>query len=496
MDSTIPRKRLADILLAIAQMEKKYGLRCANVFHAGDGNLHPLILFDANDADQLHRCELFGADILETSVAMGGTVTGEHGVGVEKLNSMCVQFSEQEREQMLGVKRGVRPRRHAQPGQGDSHAAPLRRVRAHACQEGPAAVPRAGTLLGSAATMNDDPALRRLVDRVLTARDTRTPLCLRGHGSKDFYGEAPRGEPLDMTPLAGIAHYEPTELVVTVRAGTPLAELEAVLAAQGQCLAFEPPRFAGAGTVGGMVAAGLSGPSRAAVGSVRDFVLGAALLDGNGELLSFGGEVMKNVAGYDISRVLAGSLGILGPIVEVSLKVLPLPPARTTLRFEWREPRALQQLQQWAGQPLPLRASAWWNDMLVVQLAGAEAAVRAAVHSLGGERIEPAAAEQFWSDLRDQRDEFFSAAGDAVRRRRHVVAAVGGQHVAAVGHCGRAAHRMGRRALRWVVNQADAATMRDAGGAAMAATPRSFAAPSAMACSRRCRRRWRASTAS
>jgi glycolate oxidase len=116
MDSTIPRKRLADILLAIQQMEKKYGLRCANVFHAGDGNLHPLILFDANDADQLHRCELFGAEILETSVAMGGTVTGEHGVGVEKLNSMCVQFSPEEREQMLAVKRAFDPRGLLNPG--------------------------------------------------------------------------------------------------------------------------------------------------------------------------------------------------------------------------------------------------------------------------------------------------------------------------------------------------------------------------------------------
>ncbi|WP_041675762.1 FAD-linked oxidase C-terminal domain-containing protein [Ramlibacter tataouinensis] len=116
MDSTIPRKRLADILLAIQAMEKKYGLRCANVFHAGDGNLHPLILFDANDPDQLHRCELFGADILETSVAMGGTVTGEHGVGVEKLNSMCVQFSPEEREQMFGVKRAFDPRGLLNPG--------------------------------------------------------------------------------------------------------------------------------------------------------------------------------------------------------------------------------------------------------------------------------------------------------------------------------------------------------------------------------------------
>ena len=116
MDSTIPRKRLADILLAIAEMEIKYGLRCANVFHAGDGNLHPLILFDANDADQLHRCELFGADILETSVAMGGTITGEHGVGVEKLNSMCVQFSAAENEQMFGVKRAFDAKGLLNPG--------------------------------------------------------------------------------------------------------------------------------------------------------------------------------------------------------------------------------------------------------------------------------------------------------------------------------------------------------------------------------------------
>jgi glycolate oxidase FAD binding subunit len=318
--------------------------------------------------------------------------------------------------------------------------------------------------------MSNDPALRRLIDRVLTARDAGTPLCLRGHGSKDFYGEAPRGEPLDMTPLTGIAHYEPTELVVTARAGTPLAEVEAALAEHGQCLAFEPPRWPSprpddtasalrTGTVGGMVAAGLAGPARAAVGGVRDFVLGAALLNARGELLRFGGEVMKNVAGYDISRLLVGSLGILGPIAEVSLKVLPLPPARATLRFEWPQARALQHLQQWAAQPLPLRASAWWNDMLVVQLAGADAAVRAAAQSLGGERIEAAAADRFWNDLRDQRDEFFVAAEQAVRAgstlwRLSVAAAspplaIQGEQLIEWGG-----------ALRWIVNQADATTMR------------------------------------
>lgn len=311
--------------------------------------------------------------------------------------------------------------------------------------------------------MTDDPALRRLIDHVLTARDTRTPLRLRGHGSKDFYGEAPRGEPLEMAPLAGISHYEPTELVVTARAGTPLTELEAVLVEQGQCLAFEPPRFRSdsgpSGTVGGMVAAGLAGPSRAAVGSVRDFVLGAALLNAHGELLRFGGEVMKNVAGYDIARVLAGSLGILGPIVEVSLKVLPLPPSRATLRFEWREPRALQQLQQWAALPLPLRASAWWNDMLVVQLAGAEAAVLAAVHSLGGERVEAAAADRFWNDLRDQRDEFFVAAGEAVRSGATLWRLSVASTSPPLATAGEQLIEWGG-ALRWIVNQTDAATMR------------------------------------
>jgi glycolate dehydrogenase FAD-binding subunit len=326
--------------------------------------------------------------------------------------------------------------------------------------------------------MSDDPALRRLIDQVASARARRAPLAIRGHGSKDFYGETPRGEALEMAPLAGISHYEPTELVVTARAGTPLTELEAVLAEHGQCLAFEPPRFSlngatqdtstvtplrGAaprgGTVGGMVAAGLAGPARATVGGVRDFVLGAALLSAAGEVMRFGGEVMKNVAGYDVARVLAGSLGILGPIVEVSLKVLPQPPARATLRFEWPEARALQQLQQWASQPLPLRASAWWNGMLVVQLAGAEAAVRAAAQALGGERIDAATADDFWRDLRDQRDEFFVAAESAVREGAtlwRLSLAAAAPPLAAAGEQLIEWHG----ALRWIVSHADAGTMR------------------------------------
>lgn len=259
-----------------------------------------------------------------------------------------------------------------------------------------------------------DAALQRLIDQIQTARAQQVSLDIRGGGTKAFYGEAPQGEPLDVTPLRGISSYEPSELVVTVRAGTPLAELEAALAEQGQCLPFEPPRFGAGGTVGGMVAAGLSGPARAAVGSVRDYLLGATMLNGRAEELSFGGQVMKNVAGYDLARVLAGSMGILGVICEVSLKVLPLPVATRTLRFEADAAAAIRRLNEWGGQPLPISASAWWDGTLVLRLAGAAAAVEAAQTRLGGEAIDATLAAAFWNGLRDQTDEFFAAAQRAV----------------------------------------------------------------------------------
>ena len=189
-------------------------------------------------------------------------------------------------------------------------------------------------------------ALDHLVDQVQTARAARGRLDIRGGSSKAFYGGPPKGEPLDVRSLAGISSYEPSELVVTARAGTPLAELEAALAEQGQCLPFEPPRFADTGTVGGMVAAGLAGPARSSVGGVRDYVLGATMINGRAEVLSFGGTVMKNVAGYDVSRLLAGSMGVLGVICEVSLKVLPQAVATATLRFELGQAAALVRLNQ------------------------------------------------------------------------------------------------------------------------------------------------------
>jgi glycolate oxidase FAD binding subunit len=261
-----------------------------------------------------------------------------------------------------------------------------------------------------------DLILDALVERIRAAAERGTPLRIRGGGSKDFYGENAAGELLDTQPLAGIASYEPTELVVTAYAGTPLAQLEATLAERGQCLPFEPPHFAGGATVGGMVAAGLSGPPRASAGAVRDFVLGITLVNGRGEVLTFGGQVMKNVAGYDVSRLVTGSLGTLGLIVDVSLKVLPVAPGEATLRFELDQQQALERMADWGGQPLPLNASCWFEHAgiatLLLRLRGARAAVESACRALGGERLDSAQAASDWRLCRDQRLPWFGECGE------------------------------------------------------------------------------------
>jgi glycolate oxidase FAD binding subunit len=238
-------------------------------------------------------------------------------------------------------------------------------------------------------------------------RTATTPLRLRGGGTKDWYGQALNGEVLDTRVNSGIVSYEPTELVITARCGTPLAEIEALLAQHKQMLAFEPPRYEDS-TIGGVVASALSGPRRASAGTVRDFVLGAVLMDGRGEVLRFGGQVMKNVAGYDVSRLLAGSLGTLGLILEVSLKVLPTPLREASLRFEMSEIDALTRLNEWAGQPLPISASCWHQGVLSLRLSGADTAVEAAQRKLGGQPLADEEAAAFWASLRDQKHSYFS----------------------------------------------------------------------------------------
>jgi glycolate oxidase FAD binding subunit len=259
--------------------------------------------------------------------------------------------------------------------------------------------------------MND--LLKSWGERLRAARETSQELELRGGGSKSFYGQVPRGEVFDTRAYCGLIDYAPTELVITARCGTPLAEIEQTMREAGQMLAFEPPHYGPGATLGGLLAAGLSGPRRPYAGALRDYVLGVRMLDGKGTLLRFGGQVMKNVAGFDVSRVLAGSMGTLGLITEVSLKAAPLPVAELSLRFESDAHAALDQLARWAAQPLPISATCHQGEVLTLRLSGAQAAVRAARAKLGGEEV-PAGAN-FWSSLREQTQAFFAGEGELWR---------------------------------------------------------------------------------
>ncbi|QDL56911.1 glycolate oxidase subunit GlcE [Rhodoferax aquaticus] len=276
-----------------------------------------------------------------------------------------------------------------------------------------------------------DSGLALIRQQIQDAVAAKTPLRIRGGGTKDFYGNTLKGVVLDTHVLSGVLAYAPSELVVTVGAGTPLHELEALLAEHGQCLPFEPPHFrwsqardaTSQATVGGMVAAGLAGPARANAGGVRDYVLGLEMVNGRGEHLTFGGQVMKNVAGYDVSRLMVGAMGTLGLITSVSLKVLPVAPAHATLVFDMDQTAALEQLHRWGAQPLPLNASRWQTaegvhganaapaGTLHLRLAGAVAAVEAACTQLlaqiPGQRLDATVADAQWAAVRNQTAAFF-----------------------------------------------------------------------------------------
>ena len=287
-------------------------------------------------------------------------------------------------------------------------------------------------------------------ERIRTAAAAGEPLRIRGSGSKDFYGMRHEGALVDTGAYRGIVDYEPTELVLTARAGTPLADIEQALAGERQMLAFEPPHFGTGATLGGTIACGLSGPRRAAAGSVRDFVLGVRILDGRGDALGFGGKVMKNVAGYDVSRLMVGAMGTLGLLLEVSLKVLPVPAREATLRFELDAERALRRVHEWTAKPYGITAT--WHEAhaLSVRLSGTLEGVTEISHRLGGEPL--AQAEEFWRDVREQRRAFFG--GEplwrvAVKPTAPPLPLPGSEAIEWNG------------ALRWVRTDADAAQVRD-----------------------------------
>jgi glycolate oxidase FAD binding subunit len=247
----------------------------------------------------------------------------------------------------------------------------------------------------------------QIADRVRAAAADATPLMIRGGGSKPWYGDPLTGEPLEIADHAGVVEYDPGELVLTCRAATPLAELRALLAENGQHLPFDPPAFGRTATIGGAVACGLSGPARPWSGALRDYLLGARIVNGRGEILHFGGQVMKNVAGYDVSRLMAGARGTLGVLLDVSFKVLPRPAAERTLRFDCPQDEAIRRMNAWAGQPLPLSGAAWSDGVLWLRLAGARSEVAGAAQTLNGQAVED---DGSWQALREHELAFF--AGD------------------------------------------------------------------------------------
>jgi len=247
-----------------------------------------------------------------------------------------------------------------------------------------------------------------LIERIRSAADSGQGLRIVGGNSKPFFGREAQGEVLDIGRHSGIVAYEPKELVLTARAATPLAEIEAALAENGQMLAFEPPRYGDAATLGGTLACNLSGPRRPWAGSVRDAVLGVRLINGMGEHMRFGGQVMKNVAGFDASRLQAGALGAFGVITEISLKVLPQHARMATLVQECALGTAVERMNGFAAQPKPLTGAAWLDGKLYLRLGGAASAVAATQRDWGGETLEAAAT--FWRDLTEHRLPYFQSA--------------------------------------------------------------------------------------
>ena len=287
---------------------------------------------------------------------------------------------------------------------------------------------------------------------VAAACGERTALAIRAGGTRDFYGRAVDGEILDVAAHRGVVAWEPAELVLTARAGTPLAGIEALLESEGQMLAFEPPRFGAASTLGGAIAAAMSGPRRPYAGAARDFVLGVRCVNGRGELLGFGGQVMKNVAGYDVSRLMCGAFGTLGVLLDISLKVLPVPPCEITVEHACDAAQAIVTMNRTAGSPLPLSASSHDGERLRLRLSGAESAVRAAAATLGGDIVDDAAA--YWKAVRDHTLEFFRAPGAVWRLSLPPATpplALGGEQFIEWGG-----------ALRWLRTTRDAAAVRAA----------------------------------
>jgi glycolate oxidase subunit GlcD len=317
-DATVPRTKLPEALAKVAEITKNYNCKHGNVFHAGDGNLHPLLLFDSRDTDQLHRVEKAGWEIMEACVKLGGTISGEHGIGLEKQEAMRMVFSEDDFKVQRALKRAFDPDNLLNPGK----VIPPPK---DTSQDGKAVEP---TLLGQARGASGNGAhVSEMMAKIKTAALQKQPIVPLGSGTFSRFGNLPRGDTLSLTSLsmADVIEYDPPNQVITVEAGISLSALQAHLKANNQWLPLRPPFFSDSSTIGGLIALAACGPERMAYGAPRDLLLGLRYINNNGVLITTGGRVVKNVAGYDMTRLLTGSAGTLGFISEASWRVSTIP---------------------------------------------------------------------------------------------------------------------------------------------------------------------------
>jgi glycolate oxidase len=358
-DGCVPRTRLGEALATIERLSERRGLRVANVFHAGDGNLHPLILFDGAEPGAVERAEALAGEILDLCVDLGGSITGEHGVGIEKRAFLPHMFGPEDLAVMRRLRAAIDPAELANRGKmlpaaedGDGH-------RPQTSPAGNGQAPAAALSdQADARTVADEPEVAALREAMREAAASGMRVLPRGAGTKPALSTPQDGAvALELAGLRGIVQHDPEELTLTARAGTPVRELEDRLAVHGQYLPFDPTLASAGATLGGVVAAGTSGSGRYRHGGVRDFVIGVRFLDGTGELIAGGGRVVKNAAGFDLPKLLVGSLGRLGVIVQLSLKVLPVPIAWGSLKADAGSlPAALEAVERLGTAGLDLEA--------------------------------------------------------------------------------------------------------------------------------------------
>lgn len=456
-DATVPRSELPTVLARIEEIGRRHGLRVANVFHAGDGNLHPNLLFDRRNADELERVEAASGEIMEVCIQAGGTITGEHGVGVDKRRYMHRVYSPQVLERMGEMKEVFDPRGRCNPGKvlpdgfgppwgpdraGRTAGAPGRSSPESRRRSPPLTgearlhglVARLEESLSPGAVEEGDPLLavrpsseEEVAVALRLAGEHRVPVRPVGQGREN--GDAVRralpGSELRLGTgrmMAGLDHV-PEDLQVRVPAGVSLEDLSRALASHGHWLPADPPGGGGV-SMGGIVASGVSGPLAACYGRIRDQLLGLTLVDGGGRLLPLGGRVVKNVAGFDLVRLAAGSRGALGVITSVTLRLFPLPTRERTLEWSVRDPRALAELREvLMGTGVPLAAleavvePPGHGITLLSRLQGSAEAVDAMTRILeraGGEaaRVLEGDASRAWWRSRSERE----ARGDLLLR--------------------------------------------------------------------------------